>query len=74
MIPFMQNSDYTAVIESFGLDLYEPLLDPLGPYYFFPPHCITDDFQVMSPYIAYIDNGNQITRDMITQLEMLQRK
>jgi hypothetical protein len=36
MIDFMDYSNYSAVISPGGFSLYTPLLDPLGPYFFYP--------------------------------------
>ena len=59
LIPFMQHNNYTPAIEAPVIGtVYEPLVDPLGPYYFFPPHCYQKTNRYVSPIIAYIPNGN----------------
>jgi hypothetical protein len=75
LIPFMQHNNYTPAI-SFPVlgTVYEPLVDPIGPYYFFPPHCYARTNRYVSPIVAYIPNGNQIEKDMIEQLTMLFKK
>lgn len=72
MIPFMEHTTYLAAVEVPGVGrIYEPLIDPLGPYYFFPPHCYERKNRYNSPVIAYIPSGNQIEQDMVEQLEIL---
>ena len=44
-----------------------------GPSNFFPLHCYTTNSTTKyeSPIIGYIDNGNQITRDIVVQLSSI---
>jgi hypothetical protein len=54
-----------------------PVLDPLGPYLFYPPHCyVTDNDKktrnkYSSPVIGYVRNGNQIEQDMVDSLQTI---
>ena len=62
----MKFSNYSSLIgfnetESF----YSPLVDPLGPYYFYPPHCYNKDSDKKSPIVAYVSEGNQIETDIV---------
>ena len=52
---------------------YDPALDIFGPNNFIPFHCYTADpkKKYESPIIGYIDNGNEITNDILTQLEQV---
>lgn len=55
MIPFMEHNTYFPAVDipSVGT-VYEPLIDPLGPFYFFPPHCYERKNGYSSPIVAYI--------------------
>lgn len=70
----MQYNNYISMIELQNQAIYEPLLDPLGPLYFFPDHCKERSNRFGSPIIAYVAQDNQIESDMIMQLEMLFEK
>ena len=50
---------------------YDPNLDIFGPNNFIPFHCYSTDTskKYESPVIGYIDNGNEITADIIEQLK-----
>jgi hypothetical protein len=61
----MEHSNYSAAVKIGNITLYEPLLDPFGPYYFFPPHCYARTNRYASPYIAYVYQGNQIEKDIL---------
>ena len=59
---------------------YLPLIDPLGPYAFFPSHCFPQGVgsadpefidYYNSPNIGYIRTNNTIEADMIEHLESL---
>lgn len=59
---------------------YFPLIDPLGPYAFFPDHCYPDgvgekDIESISKYnspnIAIIKTGSSIEDDIIDSLTSL---
>ena len=66
MIPFLEFANYTPAVQVDPLGtLYTPLLDPISPYYFWAPHCYTTNKRYASPKIAYIEQGNQIEKDMI---------
>jgi len=47
---------------------YDPGFDIFGPNNFIPFHCYSADKtkKYESPIIGYIDNGNEITNDIIT--------
>ena len=66
--------DFEALNIDVPVRTYVPLLDPLGPYLFYPPHCyqskrkIERHLRFNSPIIAYIKNGNTIEQDLIDQL------
>ena len=52
---FLGYTEYKPAFKSGNQVLYNPLIDPLGPYYFFPPHCFqTSSKRFSSPIIAYI--------------------
>lgn len=71
-IPFMKFTNYSSVIEINETEsFYSPLIDPLGPYYFYPPHCFNDAKKDTSPIIAYVFEGNQIEKDVVEQLTLL---
>lgn len=75
MIPFLEFANYSAAISAPVVGtLYSPLIDPFGPFYFFPPHCYERKNRYNSPIVAYIPQGNQIESDMIEQLELLFNK
>jgi hypothetical protein len=46
---------------------YSPISDQLGPYNFFPQHCVKRKKgpEFNSPLIGYIPTGNQIEKDFI---------
>ena len=46
---------------------YDPKLDFFGPHMFIPFHCYSADRSKKhdSPIIGYIDNGNEITADVV---------
>ena len=50
---------------------YDPQLDLFGPNNFIPFHCYSADKskKYESPIIGYIDNGSDITLDIISQLD-----
>lgn len=51
---------------------YISFMDPLGPYFFYPQHCYSNDEDMYnSTVIAYIKQGNQIEEDLIAQLKEL---
>ena len=55
---------------------YIPVLDPLGPYLFYPPHCYQGENaakrrRYSSPVIAYVRNGNQIEEDLVDSLQAI---
>lgn len=60
----MEESDQTEV------GTYSQDFDVFGPNNFFPLHCYTTDKskKYESPVIGYIDNGNEITMDIVQQL------
>ena len=73
--------DYISV-ETINLDVigYFPLIDPFGPYAFYPEHCypdgvgkpgIEDYGKYNSPIIAYIRTGSDIEDDIIDSLTSL---
>ena len=75
MIPFLEFSNYSTAVDVPGVGtLYSPLIDPIGPYYFYPPHCYEKKNRYNSPVVAYIPQGNQIEADMIAQLNLLFEK
>jgi len=60
-----------------SFDHYMPVVDPLGPYLFYPAQCqassewIRIGRKYRSPLIAYVRQGNQIEQDIIAQLEAI---
>ena len=70
----MDYTEYMGKVDIQGQSIYEPLLDPIGPFFFFPDHCYKRNNRFGSPIIAYVGQDNQIERDMIVQIEMLMAK
>ena len=59
MIPFLEFANYSAAITAPGVGtLYQPLIDPFGPFYLQPPHCYARRNRYGSPLIAYIPQNN----------------
>jgi hypothetical protein len=62
---------FTNKTDLFEINTYLPLVDPMGPYLFYPSQCYSTQFDVdhgkkyRSPLIAYIKQGNQIEEDII---------
>ena len=72
-----QNLKFTYDVEwmtTSSQKTYMPLVDPAGPFFFFPPHCHPKDGDRWhSPLIGYFKHGNQIEVDIISSLESLFR-
>lgn len=72
LVPFMKHSDYVATVDLDNTtSFYNPMLDPLGPFYFFPSNCYGNKLAYYSPVIAYVATGNQVEEDFRIQLELL---
>jgi hypothetical protein len=54
LIPFMNHTDYISNLKFQSADFYNPLIDPLGPFYFFPPNCFGKFVNYNSPIVGYI--------------------
>lgn len=54
----MRYANYT----NYNNSVYVPLLDPLGPYLFFPPQCYATEGsgKFSSPIIGFIQTGSQL--------------
>ena len=57
---FMNYVNYTTSTQIGDQAVYSSLTDPLGPFYFFPPHCSGSSSRFASPIIAYVNQENQI--------------
>ena len=72
----MVHSDYISVLNKEADDgaIYNPFLDPLGPFYMFPTNCFGKELAAYSPIIAFVDNGSKIGEDIAFQLDILFQK
>ena len=51
--------DFGILNKGKKFETYVPLMDPTGPYFFFPPHCHPKDNKLWdSPIIGYFSEGN----------------
>ena len=73
LTPFMLHADYVSVMSKDKEEgaIYNPFLDPLGPFYMFPTNCFGKGLATYSPVIAFIDNGSELGQDVAFQLEIL---
>lgn len=75
LIPFMKHSDYIAMLDlDNDTSFYNPMLDPISPFYFFPSNCYGKNLGYFSPVVAYVSTGNQIEEDFAIQLSLLFEK
>jgi hypothetical protein len=66
LTPFMLHADYVSVMSKDKEEgaIYNPFLDPLGPFYMFPTNCFGKGLATYSPVIAFIDNGSELGQDV----------